>query len=96
MMLLGDGIWAPCKILEAYIDEVGWHPRPIGGQNTQPLWALAHLGTRLPSMAWVIVVLIWQRDNKKIGLPWMEVHIVPLAIKKKVPKAYVRALVSQI
>ena len=36
-------------------------------------------------MARVVVVLLWQCDDQlKIGLPWMEVHILPLVTNQAV------------
>jgi hypothetical protein len=32
---------------------------------------------QLPSMAWIVVVLLGQCDDQvKIGLPWMEIHFL--------------------
>ena len=52
------------------------HPMPKG--TAYGRWP--NLGAWLPRLVWVVVMLLRQRDDQlKIGLPWMKVHILPLA-----------------
>jgi hypothetical protein len=60
------------------MDEVVWpHPPEAEAQGLHGHWP--NVKTQLPSMARVVVVLLWQcNDQLKVGLPWMEVHLTPL------------------
>ena len=44
-----------------------------------------NMGGWLLGLAWIIVVLFWQcNDQLKIGLSWMEGHILPLVTDRAV------------
>ena len=43
-MILDGGVWVLSKVLEAYMDEVGWPVEATRGRKTQPLRALAQPG----------------------------------------------------
>jgi hypothetical protein len=63
---------APPKVLEAYTGEAVWLPNPPEAKRQC-------LHGQWPSMARVVVALLRQCDDQlKIGLPWIEVHILPL------------------
>ena len=79
-MIFDGAVKALCKVLKAYTGAAGWPADPTRGQQVQPLRAMIQLGDILPSMVRIVKVLLQQRnDQLKIGLPWMEVHILSLA-----------------
>jgi hypothetical protein len=77
-MFFDGGGGAPPKVLEAYMGEVVWsHPPEAKRQGLHVHWL--NVKAQLLSMARVVVVLLQQCDDQlKVGLSWMEVHLIPL------------------
>ena len=72
---LDGGLGALRRVLKAYMREVVWpHPPEAKRHGLHGLWP--HVRPKLPSMVWIVVVLLRQCDDQhRIGLPWMEVQI---------------------
>ena len=61
--------------------EAVWPPNPPKAERHGLHGHWPNMGAWLPSMAWVVVVLLQQRDDQlKIELSWVEVHILLLVI----------------
>ena len=59
--------------------EAVWPPNPPKAERHGLHGHWPNMRAQLPSMIRVVVVLLRQHDDQlKVGLPWMEVHILPL------------------
>ena len=78
-MFLDSGVGALPKVLEVYMGEAVWLPYPPEAEWDGFHGHWPNVEAWLPSMAQVVIVLLQQRYNQlKIGLPGIEVHILPL------------------
>jgi hypothetical protein len=71
----------PTKVKEAYMGEVVWLPNPPKAKRHGLHGHWPNMKGWLPSMAIVVVMLLWQCDDQlKIELSWMKIHIFSLVI----------------